>query len=31
MDTGVVIERMLGKWNEMDTGVGLTYEVEQIG
>ena len=31
VDTGVVIERMLGKWNEMDTGVGLTYEVEQIG
>ncbi len=31
VDTGVVIERMLGKWNEMDTGAGLTYEVEQIG
>ena len=31
VDTGVVIERMLGKWNEMDTGLSITYEVEQIG
>lgn len=31
VDTGVVIERMLGKWNEIDTGLSITYEVEQIG
>ena len=31
VDTGVVIERLLGKWNEMDTGMSISYEVEQIG
>lgn len=31
VDTGVVIERLLGKWNEMNTGMSISYEVEQIG
>ena len=31
VDTNVVIDRLLNKWSEMDTGMNIAYEVEQIG
>ena len=31
IDTNVIIERLLNKWNELDTGMNISYEVEQIG
>ena len=31
IDTNVIIERLINKWNELDTGMEISYEVEQIG
>ena len=31
VDTNIIIERLVNKWNELDTGMKITYEVEQIG
>ena len=31
MDTNIVIERLLNKWEELNNGMSITYEVEQIG
>ena len=31
IDTNVIIERLINKWNELGNGMEISYEVEQIG
>lgn len=31
VDLDVVIDRLRGKWSNLNTGMNITYEVEQIG
>ena len=31
VDTNIVIERLLNKWEELNNGMSITYEVKQIG